>query len=141
MMTPKQIWLVRESFQATAARRAQLAALFFAELFARDPSLRRTFDGDLTERGAELDYGLAALVGSLRQLHAFQPALEWLAVRYGRRGVGAAQYAAIGDALVATLERGLGDAFTAEHRAAWESARDLVVELMTEALENEPMAA
>lgn len=140
-MTPRQFWLVRESFEATAPRRKVLAAGFFADLFARDPSLRLLFDGDLAERGVELDYGLAWIVGSLRRLEAFQPALEWLAIRYGRRGVGATQYAAINQALLATLERGLGEAFTAEHRAAWEAAYDLVAGLMIRALDDEPLAA
>jgi hemoglobin-like flavoprotein len=140
-MTPKQICLVRESFEATAPRREQLAAGFFADLFSRDPSLRRLFDDDPAARGAELYYGLSAIVGSLGRLHAFQPALEWLALRYGRRGLGAPQYAAIGEALLATLERGLGEAFTADHRAAWEAARDRIVGLMIRALEEEPLAA
>ncbi len=141
MMTPRQIWLVRESFEATAPHRERLAAVFFADLFARDPSLRRLFDGDLAERGAELDYGLAAVVGSLRRLDAFLPALEWLALRYAQRGLGAPQYAAIGSALLATLERGLGAAFTPEHRAAWIAAQDLVSGLMIESLEDQLLAA
>ena len=140
-MTPRQIRLVRHSFEAASPRRELLSASFFADLFARDPSLRRLFDGDLAARGAELYYGLAAIVASLGRLHAFLPALEWLAIRYGRRGVGAPQYAAIGEALRTTLARGLGEAFTAEHREARAAAQLLVAGLMIRALEDEPLAA
>jgi len=140
-MTPRQIRLVRDSFDAAAPQRDRLSAIFFAELFARDPSLRPLFGGDLAARGAELYYGLSAIVVSLGRLHAFLPALEWLAIRYSRRGVGMAQYAAIGTALLATLQAGLRDAFTDEHRQAWIAGHKLVAELMIRAVEAEPIAA
>ena len=140
-MTPKQIRLVKDSLEAAVPRRELLSAGFFAELFARDPSLKRLFDGDLAARGAELYYGLAAIVASLGRLHAFRPALEWLAIRYGRRGLGTPQYAAIGEALLNTLERGLGETFTAEHRDAWNAGYALIAGLMIEALKDEPLAA
>jgi len=140
-MTPKQIRLVRNSFAAAEPRRELLSAIFFAELFARDRSLRRLFDGDLGARGAELYYGLAAIVASLGRLHAFRPALEWLAIRSARRGVGERHYQAIGDALLATLASGLGEAFTGEHREAWSAGHALVGGLMLRAVEAEPLAA
>lgn len=140
-MTPRQIRLVTDSFEAAAPQRDRLSAIFFAELFARDPSLRPLFGGDLAVRGAELYYGLSAIVESLGRLPAFLPALEWLAIRYGRRGVGASQYAAVGAALLATLEAGLGPSFTEAHREAWHAGHRLVAGLMIRALETEPLAA
>lgn len=140
-MSPRQIRLVKESFAAAAPQRELLSASFFAELFARDASLRRLFVGDLTARGKDLYNGLSAVVASLDRLHAFRPALEWLARRYDARRLDPAQYRAIGEALRATLERGLRASFTADHRDAWDAAFDRVAGLMIEAIEDEPLAA
>ena len=140
-MTPQQIRLVRNSLAAAAPLRNRLAGTFFAHLFAREPSLRFLFRGDLKVRGLELYEGLAAIVDSIDRLHPIVPALEWLAVRAGSRGVGERHFALIAAALVSTLEAGLGEAFTAEHREAWRAACRRVVDVMATAIAAEPLAA
>ena len=139
-MTPRQIRLVKDSFETAAPHRDRLAAIFFVELFAREPALRRLFD-EVPSRRAELFYGLAAVIASLDRLYPILPALEWLAIRNARRGVGERQYAAAGEALLAALEAGLGDAFTPELREAWIGARRMIVRLMVQAAADEPLAA
>jgi hemoglobin-like flavoprotein len=62
-------------------------------------------------------------------------------VRVARQGVGARQYDAIAEALVAALAGGLGSRFTPAHREAWAVAYDAVARIMTAALEDEPLAA
>jgi hemoglobin-like flavoprotein len=140
-MTPQQVLLVRNSLAAASPQRNRLAGTFFAQLFARDPSLRFLFKGDLRALGAELYQGLAAITGSIDRLHPIVPALEWLAVRVSSRGVGERHFALITAALVATLEAGLGEAFTAEHREAWNAASHRVIDVMMPAIAAEPLAA
>ncbi|HWT13546.1 MAG TPA: globin domain-containing protein [Allosphingosinicella sp.] len=140
-MTPKQIELVRNSFRAAAPQRHRLAGAFFAELFAREPSLRPLFAGALSLHGVKLFDGLAEIVGSLDRLYPIVPVLEWLAIRNLRRGVGERQYRAFGEALRTTLEAALGASFTAETGEAWIAAERAVLRVMCEALAAEPIAA
>lgn len=140
-MTPKQILLVKNSFQLAAAERDRLTPLFFAELFARESSLRPLFGGDLAGHGAQLFAGLAEIVASLDRLYPIVPVLEWLAVRNRRRGIGERHYGAVGAALLATLAAGLGDGFTREVREAWTAAQRVIAEMMSQAVDLEPLAA
>ena len=140
-MTPRQVHLVQESVAAVAPQRNRLAAIFFAQLFVREPTLRAVFGKDLRAQGLDLYDGLSAITGSLDRLYPIVPALEWLAVQSACRGVGERHYAVIGEALLAALEDGLGTGFTSELRAAWTDACRRVTEVMIGALESEPLAA
>ena len=139
-MTPHQLRLVRQSLEAAAPQRDRLAGLVFAELFARDPSLRLLFRGELRTHGQELYRGLAAIVASLDRLHAIAPALEWLAVRAAARGVAPRHYALFAEALSATIPA-VGGADADELRDAWRAAAAEVGEVMAAALDAEPLAA
>lgn len=139
-MTPKQIQLVKRSFEAAAMRPDRLADLFFVGLGTSDAACWRRLKR-LGVPDHELIEGLAAIVGSLDRLHPIVPVLEWLAFRGVRHGLGAPQYHAIGEALVAALAGALRDAFTAEHRQAWTAACQAVADIMVRALSAEPLAA
>jgi hemoglobin-like flavoprotein len=140
-MTPKQVQLVKRSFEAAAIRPDRLAGFFFAELFARDALLWRRFRAGAGTRAAALFDGLADIVGAIDRIHPIVPVLEWLALQGARHGIGEAEYEAVGEALIAALAAMLGGAFTAEHRAAWIAAGDAVARVMVRALVAEPLAA
>lgn len=118
-MTPEQIQLVRSTFAKVAAIQDKAAALFYRRLFELDPSLRPLFKGDMTAQGARLMAALGGVVGSLDQLERVLPALRELGRRHGAYGVQPEHYATVGEALIWTLEQGLGAAFTRETRRAW----------------------
>jgi hemoglobin-like flavoprotein len=140
-MTPNQVQLVKRSFEAAAIRPDRLAGFFFAELFARDAVLWRRFRAGAGTRDAALFDGMAAIVGSIDRIHPIVPVLEWLAFQGTRHGIGEVEYDAVGEALVAALAAMFGDAFTAEHRAAWTAAAHAVARVMVRALAAEPLAA
>lgn len=140
-MTPQQIRLVRESLAEASPQRNRLAGIFFAQLLAREPSLRFLFRADLRAHGRELHDGLAAIVASLDRLHAIAPALEWLAVRSARRGVGPDRYGIFVEALLAALAARRGAGLSPELGAAWRAAAAVVAGVMTAGLEAEPLAA
>lgn len=137
-MTPQQIELVQSSFLALPPRR-QAAALFYERLFDIDPSVRPLFARtNLDEQGEKLMAALQFVVGALRRPEAMLVTVGSLAARHVRYGVVASQYASVGEALVWTVEQGLGEAASSEILAAWSAAYALLSEAMLASLESLP---
>ena len=121
-MTPDQIKAVQESFAKVAPISEQAAALFYGRLFEIAPSVAPLFRGDLQEQGRKLMATLAVVVNGLSNLETILPSTSALAKRHVGYGVTAGDYAPVGEALLWTLERGLGARWTTELAAAWAAA-------------------
>lgn len=117
--TTFQIDLVQQSFAKVMPIAEQAAALFYGRLFDIAPEVRPFFKGDVSAQGRKLMTTLALVIGSLRNLAGIMPAVEALAVKHVGYGVEPSHYAKVGEALLWTLERGLGPDFTPEVKAAW----------------------
>ena len=140
-MTPNDIDLVQGSFAQVVPIKETAAELFYARLFEIAPEVKPLFKGDMTEQGDKLMATLGAVVNGLRDLPKIVPVAEALAVRHVDYGVEAAHYAHVGAALLDTLEKGLGDAFTPEVRSAWETAYGTLSSVMIAAADNASEAA
>ncbi|HLH12584.1 MAG TPA: globin family protein [Methylovirgula sp.] len=125
-MTPKQIDLVQDSFAKVAPIADAAATLFYGRLFETTPEVRLLFKGDMQEQGRKLMATLGAVVNGLKNLDAILPAAKSLAVRHVAYGVKPGHYRPVGEALIFTLEKGLGDEFTPETREAWIAAYGLL---------------
>lgn len=132
-MDQRQTQLVQQSFEEAAGLGEAVAEIFYAELFAIDPSLRGMFKGDMKEQGRKLLTTLAFVVRGLHQPQQIVPAAQKLAVKHVDYGVTARHYTLVGNALLRTLRKGLGDKFTPEVRAAWVAAYQLLANVMREA--------
>jgi hemoglobin-like flavoprotein len=121
-MTPQQIALVRSTFSGLAPASGEVAALFYARLFALDPSLRPLFRGSMEEQGGKLMQVLSAAVAGLDRIGLLLPQLHALGRRHADYGVADHHYDTVGAALLDTLARGLGDDFTPAVRDAWLAA-------------------
>jgi nitric oxide dioxygenase len=121
-MTPQQVELVRKSFAKVAAIKDQAAALFYHRLFELDPALRPLFKGDMTAQGGRLMTALGGVVAALDQLARVMPAVRELGRRHAAYGARPEHYATVGEALIWTLEQGLGAEFTRDTRRAWKDA-------------------
>lgn len=119
MLTAQDIALVRASFAQVVPIQETAASLFYNRLFTIAPGLRRLFPTDLTLQKRKLMQMIAAAVGGLDKHDELVPAVRALGARHAAYGVTVAHYGVVGQALIWTLERGLGDAFTSETRAAW----------------------
>ena len=138
------IALVQASFQRVLPIADEAAALFYARLFELDPSLRSLFRNDLKAQGRALMGMLRVAVAGLTRLDQIVPAVQALGRRHAAYGVTDAHYATVASALLWTLERGLGDAFTPETRAAWVAVYTLLAGTMQQAAayrQAEPVAA
>jgi hemoglobin-like flavoprotein len=121
-MTPAQVELIQGSFAKVAPISEQAAALFYGRLFEIAPETRPLFRGDMDEQGRKLMATLAVVVDGLSNLDALLPAASALAKRHVAYGVTPDHYAPVGEALIWTLERGLGAGWTQELAAAWAAA-------------------
>jgi len=118
-MTPKQISLVQATWESVLPISQAAATIFYDKLFAADPSLRALFKGDLEEQKMKLMKMIGVAVNSLDRLDEIVPAVKALGQRHVGYGVQPEHYATVGSALLATLEQGLGPAFTPEVKDAW----------------------
>ena len=109
------------------------AELFYANLFTADPTLRPMFRGDMRAQGLRLMGMISAAVGQLDRLDTLVPVLRDLGRRHEGYGVRPAHYDTVGTALLATLEQGLGEAFTPAVRAAWVTVYGVLAGTMMQA--------
>ena len=121
-MNPTQIKLVQDSFAKVAPISEQAAVLFYGRLFEVAPSVRAMFPDDMTEQRKKLMATLAVVVGGLTNLEAVLPAASALAKRHVNYGAKPEHYPVVGGALLWTLEKGLGEAWTPEVAEAWTAA-------------------
>lgn len=118
-MKESTIVLVQSTFAKVVPMAETTAELFYGKLFEMDPLLKPLFRGDMEEQGAKLMKMIAIAVNSLRDLDSLVPVVEELGVRHAGYGVNDSHYDTVGEALLWTLEKGLGDAFTIAVNDAW----------------------
>jgi hemoglobin-like flavoprotein len=111
--------LVRTTFGTLAVMPEVTGALFYERLFAANPSFRPLFKNDMRIQGVKLMTMLAMVVYNLPARGQVLPAIRELAVRHVDYGVKLADYDALREALLGTLEQVLGEDFTPAVRKAW----------------------
>ncbi len=121
-MNPTQIKMVQDSFAKVAPISEHAAVLFYDRLFEVAPSVRAMFPDDMKEQRKKLMATLAVVVGGLTNLEAILPAASALAKRHVNYGAKSEHYPVVGGALLWTLEKGLGDAWTPDVAEAWVAA-------------------
>ena len=132
-MDARKISLVQASFEQVATLGVKAAEIFYAELFAIDPSLRTMFKGDLHEQQKKLLAALALVVRSLHTPEKIIGPVEKLAVKHLDYGVKPEHYTYVGNALLRTLKKGLGPKFTPELCDAWVDAFRMLAQVMKKA--------
>jgi hemoglobin-like flavoprotein len=121
-MTPEQVNLVQQSFAKVAPISEQAAVLFYGRLFEVAPAVEAMFPADMTEQRKKLMGTLAVVVNGLSNLSAVLPAASALAKRHVSYGAKPEHYPVVGGALLWTLEKGLGEAWTSDVADAWTAA-------------------
>src|SRR3954447_6446043 len=113
-MNPSQVKLVQESFAKVAPISEKAAIIFYDRLFEIAPSVKAMFPADMKEQRKKLMATLAVVVGGLGNLESVLPAASALAKGHVVYGAKPEHYPAVGAALLWTLEKGLGQAWTPE---------------------------
>ena len=131
-MTPEQIALVKSTWTQVLPIQDQAASLFYGRLFELDPSVKPLFPNDLAAQGRKLMNTINVAVNALDKLDTIAPVIAEMGRRHVGYGVADAHYDTVGDALLWTLQQGLGDAFTDEAREAWTLTYTTIAAVMKE---------
>lgn len=131
-ISPDQVRLVQSSFDRLLPQSDTVAALFYAQLFLRNPELRLLFRADPQRQGERLMQMLAQAIGMLDRPAALLPVLHALGRRHAAYGVRPAHYMDVGMALLDTLAQGLGQDFGLAEREAWGAVYALIARSMQE---------
>ncbi len=133
-MTPQQVVLVQQSFQAIQPISSTAGDMFYSILLTRNPDLRPLFsNADMTEQSSKLMAMLGTVVLSLKRPETILPAVRALGHRHRGYGAQDRHYEQVGNALIETLSNGLGTSFTPDVKAAWQAAYALLAGVMTDA--------
>jgi hemoglobin-like flavoprotein len=125
-MTPEQVDLIRQSFDAIWPVRRKLAVTFYDRFFALAPDAQRLFPGDMERQHLKLMDSIAAIVGALDKRDLFQSVVSETGRHHVGFGAKPPHFAAFGEALIWGLERQFGAAFTPELKTAWITLYDAV---------------
>jgi hemoglobin-like flavoprotein len=134
-MTPEQLESVRQTAGLVEQALDRCASCFYDDLFERHPPARRLFGDDLIAQQGTLVDELLSLIAAADELHGFLAQARVLGLRHQRRGIHAADYAFVGDALIAAIATVVGDTWTVGAEAAWRRMYALIAEAMLEGAE------
>ena len=132
-MKVDQITLVQDTFDKIRPISEKAAKLFYNRLFELDPSLKSLFKGDMKTQGKMLMQMLDYAVTGLDRLDTIILAIQNLGIRHAGYGVKDEYYETVGEALLWTLEQGLGKDFTPDVKDAWVEAYKLLSDIMKSA--------
>ena len=117
-MTPEQVDLIRHSFDAIWPVRRKLADSFSGRFFELAPDAKHLFPNDMERQHLKL-MDMIAIVGALDKRELFQSIIRHTGRQHAQFGVKSSHFVAFGDALIWSLEKQFGTAFTPELKDAW----------------------
>jgi hemoglobin-like flavoprotein len=119
IMTLEQVDLIRHSFDAIWPIRRKLAGRFYSRFFELAPDAKRLFPSDMERQHLKLMDMIAAIVGALDKREIFQSIIRHTGRQHAQFGVNPSHFVAFGDALIWSLEKQFGAAFTPKLKEAW----------------------
>jgi nitric oxide dioxygenase len=140
-MTPDQVSLVQQSFAKVAPIADQAAVMFYDRLFEIAPAVKSMFPADMREQRRKLMATLGIVVNGLSSLEMILPAASALATRHVAYGARPEHYPVVGEALLWTLEKGLGADWTEDVADAWTAAYATLSGFMISQAYGRPQAA
>jgi hemoglobin-like flavoprotein len=119
-MTNKQIDLVKTSWAIVATiDPVTVGGLFYNRLFEIAPQLKPMFRNPVPEQSKKLLAMIDYVISKLDKLEDILDEVAKLAKRHVSYGVKPGHYTIVGEALLWTLEKGLGENWDSEVKEAW----------------------
>jgi hemoglobin-like flavoprotein len=132
-MTDQQIHLIKKTWRLLRDIDPQLLGdVFYKRLFLKHPSVRFMFKGPMEHQHQKFVSMLSFIVARLDHPEAVKSELVAMAKRHEGYGVKPAHYQPVGDALLWTLEQGLGREWTEEVAQAWQACYQTLTQAMLE---------
>ncbi len=138
-MNEKQIKLVKSSWSLFRKIDPQIIGdVFYSRLFQQMPSLKAMFRSPMNDQYTKIVDTLSMIVSRLDNLEQITEEITQLAIRHTGYGVRPAHYKLVGDALLWTLEKGLGNDWNEETAGAWSLCYKLLSDTMIQAADSAP---
>lgn len=138
-MTKEQIALVKKTWRMfRGLNPATVGDLFYSKLFADNPSLRKMFPSDMEQQYQKLIDMLNAIVSHLDRLDDMSEEIAEMAIRHSNYGVKSSHYSLVGNALLWTLQKGLGNDWNEEVKNAWTNCYVLLSDTMIKSTSEAP---
>ena len=119
-MTPKQVALVRSSWAQVAAMDPEIVgSIFYNCLFETAPGIRTMFHRPIPEQSRKLLTILDHIIEKLDAMDEIVENIVKLARRHDEYGVKPEHFVNVGEALLWTLEKSLGNKWNKELKEAW----------------------
>lgn len=136
MLTEDQVTMVQESFEKVVPIADTAASIFYDRLFTIAPEVKPMFgNADMSEQGKKLMTTIGIAVKGLTNLEKIVPTVQNLGVKHLDYGVKKEHFAIVGEALIFTLEKGLGDDWNDELKEAWATTYQILADTMIDAME------
>ena len=132
-LTDPAVAAIRSTFAIVAGAGDAVPGYFYGQLFARQPRLRALFPPAMDAQRDRLVKALVQIVESLTTPEEMAAYLAQLGRDHRKYGIDPAMYETVGAALLATLRRFAGTAFTPAAEQAWADAYAAVSALMIQA--------
>ncbi|MDR4508911.1 MAG: globin domain-containing protein [Candidatus Brocadiaceae bacterium] len=129
-MNAEQVAIVQKTFEKVSPISDTAAELFYKRLFELKPPFRDLFKRDMKTQGRMLMQMIDFAVKGLDATETILPTIKDLGKRHVGYGVKEEDYDTVGEALLWTLEQGLGKDFTTEAKEAWAEAYNLLANAM-----------
>jgi hemoglobin-like flavoprotein len=119
-MTNEQIQHVKSTWGMVASLDTEMVGgLFYNRLFEIAPQIRGMFRAPIPEQSKKLLTMIGYVINKLDKLDDIIDEVAKLAQRHVQYGVKAEHYGIVAEALLWTLEKGLGEHWTAEVKESW----------------------
>lgn len=136
MLTDAQVEMVQESFTKVAPIADTAASIFYNKLFEIAPQVKPMFgNADMAEQGKKLMTTIGIAVKGLTNLEKIVPTVQRLGVSHIEYGVKKEHFPIVAEALLYTLEQGLGDDWNDELKEAWTTTYTILADTMIDAME------
>jgi nitric oxide dioxygenase len=126
-----KVELLEESFDQVKPRAKAFSESFYDNLFEMYPAAKPLFAStDMIAQREKLIKSLVLIVSNLRSPQVLTDTLQGLGSRHVEYGALPEHYPLVGNALLATFEEYLGNAWTDETKQAWVEAYGAITEIM-----------
>ncbi len=133
-LTTNQIRLIKKSWEVFRTMNPLIVGdVFYSKLFLEYPALRKLFKPSMDEQYQKLIDMLSFIVSHLERIGEITKDIKQMAIRHVEYGVKTKHYTAVGEALLWTLEKGLGNDWNEETKEAWTACYSMLTADMIEA--------